>query len=76
MEPVDNPRIDGRVRSTPSDERSVRKDRSTWRSLDRNAAEGQLAREIFRISFRVEYRIPADVINYKTGETAVVLHRD
>ena len=45
MELVDNLRIDDRMRSTPSDERSVRKNRSTWRSLDRNAAEGQPARK-------------------------------
>ncbi len=46
MEPVDNPHIEIRMMSTPSGERSVRRNRNTWRSLDRSAVAGQSAREI------------------------------
>jgi hypothetical protein len=46
MEPVDNLHIEIRMRSTPSDERSVRRNRSSWRSLDRSAVAGQSARTI------------------------------
>jgi hypothetical protein len=46
MEPVDNPHIEIRMMNTPSDERSVRRNRSTWRSLDRSAVAGRSAREI------------------------------
>ncbi len=40
VEPVDNLRIEIRMRSTPPAECSVRKGRSTWRSLDSSAIDG------------------------------------
>ena len=45
MELLDNLLIGACIRNTPSDERSVRRSRSTSRSLDRNAIAGQPARE-------------------------------
>jgi hypothetical protein len=46
IEPVDNPHSEIRMMSTPSGERSARRNRSTWRSLDRSAVDGQSTREI------------------------------
>src|SRR4051794_28837397 len=66
MEMIDNPHVEIRMVGTSSDGRSVRKNRSSWRSLDRSAVA---AGAPVNLESRVEwYRVPADVINYKTAE--------
>ena len=37
METIDNPHVEIRMLGTPSDGRSVQKNRSSWRRLDRSA---------------------------------------
>jgi len=67
METIDNPHVEIRMLGTPSDGRSVRKNRSSWRSLDRSAVAVS-APVKFRISCRVGTASPPMPSTTKPGK--------
>jgi hypothetical protein len=77
MEPVNNLRVEIRMRTTAYDVYSVRKSWSSWRKLDNSANRQRAARENLesRIESRTASSPMAVFLDYKTGGIAVVLSR-
>jgi hypothetical protein len=77
MEPVNNLRVEIRMRTTAYDVYSVRKSWSSWRKLNSSASRQRAAIEILesRIESRTASSPMAVFFDYNPGGIAVVLSR-